>query len=170
MTRKRQQSTQKWEPHPHWKILPDQKIFLLPIGPSHSHKLPPQQLQQSANNVQISTLDSKQNLAIWYHRICFSPVVTTWIKAINTGFFSTWPVLTSKHITKHLPPQSIMPRVTSANNTRTPGPPKQLRPLSSRAPSINKQTMRLYPSNPLTQSSHTKQARSPSFLAEDTAT
>ena len=78
------------------KFCPIKKLFLLPIGPSHSHKLPPQQLQKSANNVQISTLDSKQNLAIWYHRICFSPVVITWIKAIDAEFLSTWPGLTRK--------------------------------------------------------------------------
>ena len=82
---------------------PRKKIFLLPIGQS-----PPQQSSQnsltSANNIQISTLDTKQNLAIWYHRICFCPVVTTWIKAIDAGFFSTWPGLTSKLIKKHLPP------------------------------------------------------------------
>ena len=86
------------------KFCPIQNLFLLPMGSSHSHKLPLQKLQQSANNVQISTLDSKQNLAIWYHRICFSPVVTTWIKTINAGFFFTWTGLTSKLITKHLPP------------------------------------------------------------------
>ena len=31
-------------------------------------------------------------------------MVTTCIKEINTGFFSTWPGLTSKLIKKHLPP------------------------------------------------------------------
>ena len=86
------------------KFCPIKNLFLLPIGPSPSHKIPSQKLHNSANNVQISTLDSKQNLAIWYHRICFGPVVTTWIKAINAGFFSTWPGLTSKLITKHVPP------------------------------------------------------------------
>ena len=69
------------------KFCPIKFLFLLPIDPFHSHKLPPQKLPQSSNNVQISTLDSKQNLAIWYHRICFSPVVTTWIKAKNALFF-----------------------------------------------------------------------------------
>ena len=67
---------------------PRKNLFLLPIGkptPQHSHQHP----LTSANNVQISTLDTKQNLAIWYHRICFCPVITTWIKAINAGFFGT---------------------------------------------------------------------------------
>ena len=31
-------------------------------------------------------------------------MVTTWIKAINAGFFCTWTCLTRKLITKHLPP------------------------------------------------------------------
>ena len=86
------------------KFCPIKKLFLLPIGPSHSQKLPPQQLRQSANNAQISALDNKQNLAIWYHWICFSPLVTTWIKAIDAGFLSTWPGLTSKLTTKKFPP------------------------------------------------------------------
>ena len=54
----------KWEPRPHWKIIPYKNLFLLPIGPYHSHKLPTQKLQKLANNLQISTLDSKQNLTI----------------------------------------------------------------------------------------------------------
>ena len=74
------------------------------MGPSPSHKIPSQKLHYYANNAQISMLDRKQNLAISYHRIYFSPVATTWIKGINAIFFSTWPGLTSKLTTKHLPP------------------------------------------------------------------
>ena len=78
------------------------KFFI--SSPHRPISFPQTSTTKVANNVQISTLDSKQNLAIWYHRICFSPVVTTCTKTINAGFFSTWPGLASKLITKNLPP------------------------------------------------------------------
>ena len=34
----------------------------------------------------------------------FSPVSTTWCKAVNNNHFTTWPGLTTELITKHLPP------------------------------------------------------------------
>ena len=37
------------------------------------------------------------------HRACFSPVVDTWWKTIDAGYFTTWPGLTSRLVRKHLP-------------------------------------------------------------------
>ena len=37
------------------------------------------------------------------HRDRFSPVVDTWYKAIDAGYFTTWSGLTSKLVHKHLP-------------------------------------------------------------------
>ena len=37
------------------------------------------------------------------HKACFSPVVSTWIHAIKQGHFATWPGLTAKAVTRHLP-------------------------------------------------------------------
>ena len=126
-----------WESRPYWKFFRINNLYLLPIGPSPSHKIPSQKLQKSANKVQISTLDSKQNLAIWYHRICFSPVVTTCIKAINAGFFSSQNTCL---------PQSILPWATSANNTKTTGKPNKLRSLFSHPSSIkNQQCICIFP-------------------------
>ena len=43
-------------------------------------------------------------LVQFLHRACFSPVVDTWCKAIDAGYFTTWPGLTSKLVRKHPPP------------------------------------------------------------------
>ena len=42
-------------------------------------------------------------LVQFLHRSCFSPVIDTWCKAIDAGYFTTWPGLTSKLVRKHLP-------------------------------------------------------------------
>ena len=153
-----------------WKLCPFNNLFLLPIGPSSSHKIPSQKFHHSANNVQISTLDSKQNLAIWYHRICFSLVVTTWIKGINAGFFSTWTGLTSKLITKNLPPSVNTALGHPHQQYQNTWSTKKLSSLSSHPSSIKKPTMHLYFSSPPTQSFLIKQALSPSFQPEDITT
>ena len=92
------------------KFCPIKNIFLLSIGPSSFQKIPSQNLPHSANNVQISTLNSKQNLAIWYHRICFSPMVTTWIKAINAGFSPPGLTSTASSSQNTCPPKIIFTR------------------------------------------------------------
>ena len=42
-------------------------------------------------------------LVQFLHRACFSLVVDTWCKAIDAGYFATWPGLTSNLVRKHLP-------------------------------------------------------------------
>jgi hypothetical protein len=59
--------------------------------------VPPQQ----ANN--LYELTNKRDIATYLHKACFSPVPSTWIKAIDAGFFATWPGLTTDLINKHLP-------------------------------------------------------------------
>jgi hypothetical protein len=39
----------------------------------------------------------------FYHASLFSPVISTWCKAIDTGHFTTWPELTSAQVRKYLP-------------------------------------------------------------------
>ena len=39
----------------------------------------------------------------YLHAAAFSPVPATWIKAIQKGFFTSWPGLTAKAVSKHLP-------------------------------------------------------------------
>ena len=48
----------------------------------------------------MSTLPT---LVQFLHRACFIPVVDTWCKSINAGYFTTCPGLTSKLVRKHLP-------------------------------------------------------------------
>ena len=47
-------------------------------------------------------IDSKKQLVIYYHKCCFSPVISTWVKAIKNGNFSSWPGLTARLVTKYL--------------------------------------------------------------------
>jgi len=37
------------------------------------------------------------------HKTVFSPVLSTWFKVVNAGYFITWPGLTSDLIRKYLP-------------------------------------------------------------------
>ena len=39
----------------------------------------------------------------YLHQSCCSPVQSTWIKAIDAGYFTTWPNLTAELVRKHLP-------------------------------------------------------------------
>ena len=48
-------------------------------------------------------MNSKAELVQYLHWCAFGPVVSTWTKAIDSGYFSTWPGLTSNLVRKHLP-------------------------------------------------------------------
>jgi hypothetical protein len=61
----------------------------------------PQQIKHTCNNVY--DLHVKQELIEYLHACCFSPVPSTWKKAIRRGYFTTWPGLTEKLVQKHLP-------------------------------------------------------------------
>jgi hypothetical protein len=45
----------------------------------------------------------KSNALKFLHAACFSPTTATWTKAINHGFFCSWPMLTAKTVRQHLP-------------------------------------------------------------------
>jgi hypothetical protein len=47
----------------------------------------------------------KSNAVKFLHAACFSPTTATWTKAINHGFFRSWPMLTAKTVCQHLPEQ-----------------------------------------------------------------
>ena len=51
----------------------------------------------------VHTMKTLTDLVHYFHRACFSPVVKTWTQAIDAGFFTTWPGLTSALVRKHLP-------------------------------------------------------------------
>jgi hypothetical protein len=68
------------------------------LTPTPSTNLP----APSANNVH-ELQQRKQDIVQYLHQAAGSPVPSTWIKAIDAGFFTTWPGLTSKLVKKHLP-------------------------------------------------------------------
>ena len=48
-------------------------------------------------------INTKEELFQYLHRCAFIPVVHTWTKAIDAGYFATWPGLISELVRKHLP-------------------------------------------------------------------
>ena len=48
-------------------------------------------------------MKTKADIVQYLHQFSFSPVVHTWTKAIDAGYFTTWPGLTSELVCKHLP-------------------------------------------------------------------
>ena len=55
-------------------------------------------------NVILRKKQTHVELARYLHAACFSPVTSTFVKAIRKGHFKTWPRLTSHLVEKHLPP------------------------------------------------------------------
>ena len=53
-------------------------------------------------NVIIQKKQSKEKLALFYHRTCFSPCISTFAKAIKNGNFASWPGLQDLHLYKYL--------------------------------------------------------------------
>ena len=75
------------------------KLWSLDKPDNHDPTLTP--LQTQANNAY--TQKTLRDLVIYLHQAAFSPVTSTWIKAIDEGYFTTWPGLTSELVRKHLP-------------------------------------------------------------------
>jgi hypothetical protein len=46
--------------------------------------------------------NNQKDLINYLHAACFSPVKSTWIKAIKNGNFSSWPGLNEHTVEKHL--------------------------------------------------------------------
>ena len=66
---------------------------------------PPHIASQELHPFACSTYEmkTKADLVQYLHRCAFSPVVHTWTKAIDAGYFATWPGLTSELVRKNLP-------------------------------------------------------------------
>ena len=69
-----------------------------------------------------------KDLVIYLHCACFSPVVSTWTKAIDTGYFTTLPGLTSAIVCKHLPKYIATARAIYAKISKTSAPPNLRQP------------------------------------------
>ena len=48
-------------------------------------------------------LSTKLEIVQYPHQSAFSPVVSTWITTITSGFFTTWPGITCALVRKHVP-------------------------------------------------------------------
>ena len=59
------------------------------------------------NNVIIPNASTKTRIA-FYHACCFSPSLSTWIKAIDAGHFATFPGLTSADVRRYPPSSTAM--------------------------------------------------------------
>ena len=88
------------------KVLKDEKIILHGIRnqsdglwdvPLHT----PMKSIEKANAI-INKNQSKQQLAEYYHRCCFSPNIRTFTEAIKNGNFMSWPALQSLNLYRHM--------------------------------------------------------------------
>ena len=64
----------------------------------------PVHLNNEKSNVIIKKDNKQEELAHFFHDACFSPVQSTFVKAIYNGHFVSWPGLTSKLVKHHLKP------------------------------------------------------------------
>ena len=74
------------------------RLWNLPL----TRQLVPKQGPSATANTVVQASDIS-DLIQCLHAACFSPSPSTWIKAVNNNFFTTWPGLTAQHIQKHLP-------------------------------------------------------------------
>jgi hypothetical protein len=87
----------------------------------------------------VYELTTKQQIVVYYHKACFSPVPSTWIKAIDAGFFATWPGLTSALVRNHLPKSEATCKGhmrTTRTNVRSTKPQPLLAGPSTDAPAV----------------------------------
>ena len=86
------------------------KLWYIDLGQGaqdHQHTLDAIALaapHYSCNAINPST--TMADRIAYYHACCFSPVLSTWCKAIDEGRFTSWPELTSSLVKKY-PPRSI---------------------------------------------------------------
>ena len=67
---------------------------------THQSATPATSLVNSVYDLKID-----KDIAVFLHGACCSPVLSTFTKAIDAGYFATWPGLNSKLLRKHLPKQ-----------------------------------------------------------------
>jgi hypothetical protein len=54
------------------------------------------------NRIAVKGISSIHHLIRYYHATCYSPVKSTWLKAIKKGHFTSWPGLTYDAVNHHL--------------------------------------------------------------------
>jgi hypothetical protein len=51
----------------------------------------------------VYELPNLEQVVAWYHAAAGYPTKATWLKAIAAGFYTSWPLLTTKAVKKHFP-------------------------------------------------------------------
>ncbi len=71
------------------------------------YKLPPtRQSSKQLLSVIIPNQTTRNDLINFFHGACFSPLISTFLKAVKNGNFQSWPGLTPQLITKYLRPSA----------------------------------------------------------------
>ena len=87
-------------------------LWQLDLNPASPSKAPSPSTNTANSTYEINFVNSansvyelvKQGDIVKYlHQACGSPVKSTWLKAIEAGYFTTWPGLTTDLVKKHLP-------------------------------------------------------------------
>ena len=91
--------------------IPTRNLYTVPL---HTNNIPPTAANQppplrdllSTLHNAYGAMTYEQNvipkLIKWYHATAGFPVTSTWLRAINDGFYSSWPGLTTRRVKTHL--------------------------------------------------------------------
>jgi hypothetical protein len=85
------------------KVLHGQRNYKDGLWDVKIHNKANTHLPDNRINAVLRLDQNKTDLALFLHAAAGYPAKSTFISAINKGFFTTWPGLTSQLITKHLP-------------------------------------------------------------------
>ena len=71
-------------------------------------------MRENVNHIEtinsVYELPNLQQVVRWYHAAAGYPTKATWLKAIEAGFYATWPLLTAKAVKKHYPDTDATPK------------------------------------------------------------
>ena len=65
----------------------------------------------------VYELPNTEQVIAWYHAAAGYPTESTWLKAIEKGFYATWPLLTTKAVKHHFP-ESTTTKTTKGHMRR----------------------------------------------------
>jgi hypothetical protein len=86
----------------HCQVVRDKTVLLQgPRNPTTNLWLLPR--ATPAINMFAHQTMTKPELVQYLHAACYSSHTSTWIQAINNNQFTTWPGLTARQVTRHLP-------------------------------------------------------------------
>ncbi len=85
-----------------------------PKSPTSNERI----LGHTANSVY--EMETKSDLVTYLHQCCYSPTTSGWLKAIKSGFFTTWPGLDETIVQKHLPKSAATIKGHQKENSAEP--------------------------------------------------